>query len=89
MQPRNAHPTENYPTIPIEDVKESPIGSAKFQEPIFSRGEFTGQYIEVEVSIYPMRMVEKTTNRELVAVRFGQMNVVRFLDPNLLYAVRM
>jgi hypothetical protein len=89
MQPRNAHPTDTYPTIPYQDVKTKPIGTAKFQEPIFTRGQFTGQYIEVIVSVYPFNMEDPNTGQELVAVRFGQMNVIRFLDPNYLYEVQI
>lgn len=89
MPPRNDHPTENYPAIPFDSSKHTAIGQADFQEPVFSQGKFIGDYIEVTVTLYPIRSHEPETGRELVAVRFGEMNVIRMVDPNLLYNIRM
>lgn len=84
MQPKDPNPSDTYPTLDIEKYM-APIGTAKFQEPIFSKGEFIGQYLEVSLTLYPFNAERDGT--ELVAVRFGQMDVLRFVDPNLLYDV--
>lgn len=82
---QNPSPTEHYPSRPITQVKEKPIGTAKYQEPIFRRGQFQNQYIETIVTVYPLTHKHSVTKKNLVAVRFGQMNVVRFIDRELLY----
>ncbi len=81
-------PTERYATKPLSQIREKPIGTAKFKEPIFKLGVFQNDYIEVEVEVYPI--VVKQVNKEprRVAVRFGQMNVVRFIDQRLLYDMK-
>lgn len=81
-------PTERYATKPLSQIREKPIGTAKFKEPIFKLGVFQNDYIEVEVEVYPI--VIKPVNRRppQVAVRFGQMNVVRFIDQRLLYDMK-
>ena len=82
---QDPNPTEYYPSRPITKVKERPIGTAKYQEPIFRRGQFQNQYIETIVTVYPLTGQDSITKKNLVAVRFGQMNVVRFIDRELLY----
>ncbi len=82
-------PKDRYPSKPLSQIKEKPIGKAKFKEPIFKLGVFQNDYIEVEVEVYPI-VVNDPTNEEnrLVAVRFGQMNFVRFVDQKLLYDMK-
>lgn len=80
-------PTEYYPSKPLSSIKERPIGQAKFKEPIFKLGVFQNSYIEVEVKIYPISISDPKTNKPLVGVRFGQMNVIRFVDRDLLYNI--
>ena len=77
--------TDFYPSKPLSAIKEKPIGTAKFQEPVFKLGEFQGRHIEVEVTVYPITGVDPTTQKPLIGVRFGQMNLVRFVDRDLLY----
>lgn len=82
-------PTERYPSKPLSQIREKPIGTAKFKEPIFKLGVFQNDYIEVELKIYPI-VVDDPANegKKLVAVRFGQMNVVRFVNQDLLYDMK-
>lgn len=82
-------PTERYPSKPLSQIREKPIGIAKFKEPIFKLGVFQNDYIEVELKIYPI-VVDDPANegKKLVAVRFGQMNVVRFVNQDLLYDMK-
>ncbi len=82
-------PTDRYPSKPLSQIREKPIGTAKFKEPIFKLGVFQNDYIEVEVEVYPI-VVSDPANEEkrLVAVRFGQMNVVRFVDQDLIYDIK-
>lgn len=84
-----SQPTDRYPSKPLSQIREKPIGIAKFKEPIFKLGVFQNDYIEVELEVYPI-VVNDPTNEEkrLVAVRFGQMNVVRFVDQSLLYDMK-
>jgi len=84
-----SQPTDRYPSKPLSQIREKPIGIAKFKEPIFKLGVFQDDYIEVELEVYPI-VVNDPTNEEkrLVAVRFGQMNVVRFVDQSLLYDMK-
>jgi len=84
-----AQPIDRYPSKPLSQIQEKPIGIAKFKEPIFKMGVFQNDYIEVDVEVYPI-VVSNPTNEEkrLVAVRFGQMNVVRFIDQDLLYDMK-
>lgn len=81
-------PTDNYPSRPLATVREKPIGVAKFQEPVFRLGEFQGSYIEVEVQVYPISITDPRTDKALIGVRFGQMNVIRFVDRDLLYDMK-
>ena len=84
-----AQPVDRYPSKPLTQIQEKPIGTAKFKEPIFKLGTFQNDYIEVEVELYPIVVVDPTNEeKRLVAVRFGQMNVVRFVDQNLLYDIK-
>lgn len=84
-----SQPIDRYPTKPLTQIKEKPIGKAKFKEPVFKLGVFQNDYIEVEVEVYPI-VVNDPSNEEkrLVAVRFGQMNVVRFIGQDLLYDIK-
>ena len=84
-----SQPIDRYPSKPLSQIREKPIGIAKFKEPIFKLGVFQDDYIEVELEVYPI-VVNDPTNEEkrLVAVRFGQMNVVRFVDQSLLYDMK-
>ena len=81
-------PTERYATKPLSQIREKPIGTAKFKEPIFRRGVFQNDYIEVEVEVYPIVIKPVNKGQPQVAVRFGQMNVVRFIDQRLLYDMK-
>ncbi len=80
-------PTEYYPSKPLRGITEQPIATAKFKEPIFRLGVFQNDFIIVEVAVYPLSYIDPATNKTLVGVRFGQMNVVRFVDRALLYDV--
>lgn len=82
------NPTEHYPSKPLTGITEKPIATAKFKEPIFRLGEFQNDFVEVEVAVYPLSFIDPTTNKTLVGVRFGQMNVIRFVDRNLLYNLK-
>lgn len=81
-------PTERYATKPLSQIREKPIGTAKFKEPIFKLGVFQNDYIEVEVEVYPIVVKQVNNGPRQVAVRFGQMNVVRFIDQRLLYDMK-
>ncbi len=84
-----SQPTERYPTQPLTKIKEKPIGKAKFKEPIFKLGVFQNDYIEVELEVYPIVVNDPANEgKKLVAVRFGQMNVVRFVNQDLLYDMK-
>ena len=77
-------PVDKYPSKLLSEIKEKPIGTAKFKEPVFKLGEFQDQYIEVEVEVYPLSL-ENAYGEKMVCVRFGVMNMVRFIDRDLLY----
>jgi len=84
-----SQPTERYPSKPLSQIKEKPIGVAKFKEPIFKMGVFQNDYIEVELEVYPIVVNDPANEgKKLVAVRFGQMNVVRFVNQDLLYDMK-
>lgn len=84
-----SQPIDRYPSKPLSQIKEKPIGIAKFKEPIFKMGVFQNDYIEVDVEVYPIVVSNpKNEEKKLVAVRFGQMNVVRFVDQALLYDIK-
>jgi len=60
-----------------------------FKEPIFKLGVFQDDYIEVELEVYPIVVNDPANEgKKLVAVRFGQMNVVRFVNQDLLYDMK-
>lgn len=77
--------TDSYPTIPIAQFDGKPTGKAKFKEPVFKRGVFQNRHIEVEVTIYSGEVMKPGTRIKMVPVRFGEMNVIRFVDDRLLY----
>ena len=77
--------SENYPSIPISKFDGKPIGKAKFKEPVFRRGIFQNKYIEVEVTVYSGDTVHPQTKKPLTPVRFGEMNVIRYVETSLLY----
>ncbi len=77
-------PIDRYPSQPLSEIKEKPIGIAKFKEPVFKLGKFQDRYIEVEVEVYPLSF-ENAYGEKMVCVRFGVMNLVRFIDRDLLY----
>lgn len=80
-------PTEHYPYQPLTSIKEQPIATAKFKEPIFRLGEFQNDFIEVDVALYPISVRDEATGKVLVGVRFGQMQVIRFVDRDLIYDI--
>ncbi len=80
-------PIDRYPSRPITEIKEKPIAVATFKEPVFKLGEFQDCYIEVNVKVYPVSF-EDSNGRTLVGVRFGEMNLIRFIDRDLLFDVR-
>lgn len=77
--------TDSYPTIPLAQFKGKPVGKAKFKEPVFRRGTFQNRYIEVEVTVFSGEVMQPGTRIKLIPVRFGEMNVIRFVDEKLLY----
>lgn len=77
-------PVDKYLSKPLSEIKEKPIGTAKFQEPVFKLGEFQDQYIEVDVQVYPLSF-EDAYGKKMICVRFGVMNMVRFIAYDLLY----
>lgn len=84
-----SQPSERYPSKPLSQIREKPIGKAKFKEPIFKMGVFQNDYIEVELEVYPIVVNDPANEgKKLVAVRFGQMNVIRFVNQDLLYDIK-
>lgn len=77
--------TESYPTIPLIKFDGRPKGKAMFNEPVFRRGVFQDRYIEVEVTVYSGEVYPPGSRQKLVPVRFGEMQVIRFVNENLLY----
>lgn len=77
--------TESYPTVPLTKFDGRPAGKAMFNEPVFRRGVFQDRYIEVEVTVYTGEIVHPQTKQKLTPVRFGEMQVVRFVETKLLY----
>ena len=78
-------PIDRYPSQLLTKITEKPIGMAKFNEPVFKLGVFQDRYIEVEVAVYPLEITDPTSKKTLIGVRFGQMNVIRFIDKSLLF----
>jgi len=74
-------PIDKYPIKPLSEISEKPIAKANFREPVFKLGKFQDRYIEVEVDVYPVYI------KNYIGVRFGQMNVLRFVDKSLLYNI--
>ncbi len=72
--------TDNYPTMPLNEFKGRPIGKAKFKEPVFKLGTFQNRYIDVIVTVYQGEIKHPQSGHTLVPVRFGEMNVIRFID---------
>lgn len=79
---------DKYISVPLHTIKSKPNGKAKFLEPIFKMGRFLGGHVEVEVTTYPDKVKHPTTGEELTAVRFGQMNIIRFVETKFLYDMR-
>ena len=77
--------TESYPSILLTKFDGRPIGKANFNEPVFRRGVFQDRYIEVEVTVYSGEIYPPGSRQKMVPVRFGEMQVVRFVDENLLF----
>lgn len=81
-------PVDQYPSQSLAKIKEKPIGTAKFKEPVFKLGEFQNTYIEVIVKVYPLSF-ETAHKKALVGVQFGEMNLIRFVDRDLLYDMQL
>ena len=79
--------TDNYPSIPLSQIKGSPIAYAKFKEPIFKLGIFQDDWVEVEVAVYPTKIINEN-KKVLVGVRFGKMNLIRYVPETELYGMR-
>lgn len=77
--------SEIYSTMPINKFTGRPIGKAMFKEPVFRRGVFQDRYIEVEVTVYSGEGIDPKTQKNMIPVRFGEMNVIRLVDEKLLY----
>lgn len=77
--------TESYPTVPLAKFDGRPTGKAMFNEPVFRRGVFQDRYIEVEVTVYSGEVYPPGSRQKMVPVRFGEMQVVRFVDEKLLF----
>lgn len=77
--------TESYPTVPLTKFDGRPTGKAKFNEPVFRRGVFQDRYIEVEVTVYSGEIYPPGSRQKMVPVRFGEMQVIRFVDEKLLF----
>ena len=82
-------PVDQYLSRPLNTITKQPIGTAKFKEPVFKRGIFQHDYIEVVVEVYSIVIPNPADNeKNLVAVRFGEMAVVRFVDQKSLYDLK-
>ena len=79
-----ATPTDNYPSLKLSKLDARPKGMAKFNEPVFKQGVFQNTYIEVEVMVYDKIIEHPDTGQVMMPVRFGEMDVVRFVDVTLL-----
>ena len=77
--------TESYPTVPLAKFEGRPTGKAMFKEPVFRRGVFQDRYIEVEVTVYSGEIIHPQTRQQLTPVKFGEMQVIRFVETKLLY----
>ena len=77
--------SENYPSVPLNKFNGKQTGTAMFKEPVFKLGAFQNRYIEVEVTIYSGDITHPQTTKKLIPVRFGQMNVIRYVESELLY----
>lgn len=77
---------DSYPSRPLSTIKEKPVAIADFNEPIFKLGKFQDHYIVVSVEVYPISYKD-VSGKMLVGVRFGEMNVIRFVDRDLLFRV--
>lgn len=77
--------SDNYLSVPLDKFKGRKTGTAMFKEPVFKHSAFQNIYIEVEVSIYSGDIVLPQTTKKLTPVRFGQMNVIRYVESDLLY----
>ena len=78
---------DTYPSRPLSTIKEKPVAIASFNEPIFKLGEFQDHYVQVDVEVYPLTY-ENVNGKMLVGIRFGEMNLVRFIDKDLLFNMR-
>ena len=72
--------TDSYPTVPLDAFEGRPIGEAKFREPVFKLGVFQNRYIDVIVTVYQGEIKHPQSGHTLVPVRFGEMNVIRYID---------
>lgn len=70
---------DGYPSILIKDLKGDPVGIAYFNEPIYKGGVYQNQTIKVEVALWPSKLIDKKTNETLIAVRFGEMALLRYV----------
>ena len=76
--------TDFYPTVLLDKFDGRPIGKANFKEPVFKLGIFQNRYIDVVVVVYSGEIEHPQSGHILVPVRFGEMNVIRFVDKKLL-----
>lgn len=79
---------DRYISKSLNQITSKPIGVAKFKEPVFKLGAFQDRFIEVEVEIYPETIKDPNNNITLIGVRFGEMNILRFVDRTLIYDMR-
>ena len=77
--------TDIYPSVPLAKFEGRPTGKANFKEPVFKLGVFQDCYIEVEITVYSPEIVHPETQQKMVPVRFGEMQVIRYVDEKLLY----
>ena len=76
--------TDSYPTIALDKFNGRPVGKANFKEPVFRKRIFQNKYIDVVVTVYSGEIKHPQSGHTLVPVRFGEMNVIRFVDKKLL-----
>ena len=80
--------SENYPTVPLSKFHGRMKGKAMFKEPVFKLGVFQDRYIDVEVMIFEGDVKHPNLSVILTPVRFGQMNVIRYVDSKLLIMLK-
>lgn len=78
---------DGYISMPLKAMEGSPIGTAKYKEPVYSKGVLQDHTIDTTVELWPLKIVDPSTHQTMHATRFGSMSLIRFIPIKELYDI--